>query len=138
MPVEAQMYHLTHHTIELHSIDPRANRVRRYVLVLTIDPTADAPYSVTSQWGRSGWFLRGERVDAHDEDAALAHVKAILKRRKAHGYRVTRVDEGHPLARWLLDADIPTERAVDDQPALFPLPDDTVVQTAPMQGFLFR
>ena len=132
------MYCLTHHAIELHSIDARANRVRRYVLVLTVDPTADAPYSVTSQWGRTGWFLRGERFHAHDADTALGHVKAILKRRKAHGYRVTRVDEGHPLARWLLDAGMPTERAADHQPALFPLPDDTVVQTAPMQGFLFR
>ena len=132
------MYHLTRHAIELHSIDPRANRVRRYVLVLTIDPTADAPYSVTSQWGRSGWFLRGEHFHAHDEGTALGHVKAILKRRKAHGYRVTRVDEGHPLARWLLDVGMPTERIDDTQPSLFPLPDVTVAEQSPMQGYLFR
>ena len=132
------MYHRTHHAIELHSIDARANRVRRYVLVLTVDPTADAPYSVTSQWGRAGWFLRGERFHAHDADTALGHVKAILKLRKAHGYRVTRVDEGHPLARWLRDADMSTECAADNQPSLFPLPGSTVAEQSPMQGILFR
>jgi nucleotide-binding universal stress UspA family protein len=132
------MYHRTHHAIELHSIDARQNRVRRYVLVLTVDPTADAPYSVTSQWGRSGWFLRGERFHAYDVETALDHVKAILRRRKAHGYRVTRVDEGHPLARWLLDVGMPTERIDDTQPSLFPLPDVTVAEQSPMQGYLFR
>ncbi len=132
------MYHRTHHAMELRSIDARANRARRYVLALTIDPTADAPYVVTSQWGRSGWFLRGERFDAHDVDTALAHVKAILKRRRAHGYRVTHVDEGHPLARWLLDADMPTEHVEDNQPSLFPLPGAAAPEQSPMQGYLFR
>ena len=132
------MYHRTHHAIELRSIDARANRVRRYVLVLAVDPMADAPYSITSQWGRSGWFLRRKHFYAYDADMALGHVKAILKRRKAHGYRVTRVDEGHPLARWLKDAGMPTERVADNQPSLFPLPGATVAEQSPMQGYLFR
>jgi hypothetical protein len=128
------MYPTTHHEIVLHSIDPRENRVRRYVIALAFDATADGPYSVTSQWGRHGWFLRDVCFRAVDLDTALAQMKTTLKRRKAHGYVVTHVDDGHPLARWLVDEGLPTER-VDEPPRLFSLL--TAPTVDPMQGRLF-
>ena len=129
------MYQRTRHAIVLHSIDARANRVRRYVIALTVDATQDVPYSVTSQWGRDGWFLRDRCFRAPDADTALAQIQSTLKRRKAHGYVVTHVDDGHPLAQWLVDADMPTER-LDEPPRLFPIPVPPVDD--PMQGRLFR
>lgn len=129
------MYPKTHHTIVLHSIDARVNRVRRYVIVLAVDATADMPYSVTSQWGRDSWFLRDRRFRAPDADTALDHMRATLNRRKAHGYVVTHVDDGHPLARWLVDEGMPTERVADELPRLFPMP--AASSQDPMQGHLF-
>ncbi len=122
--------------IVLHSTDAQANRARRYVIVLTVDATADMPYRVVTQWGREGRFRRGDSLAAGDVNAALDHMRAILNRRKAHGYTVTHVDDGHPLARWLRDAGIPTVRDNDDRPRLFPLP--AAPAANPMQGRLFR
>jgi hypothetical protein len=129
------MFPTTSHTIVLQSLDPRANRARRYVLVLTIDANEDMPYSVSSQWGRDGWFMRDLSIHAEDMEAALAQMRATLRRRRAHGYVVTEVSAGNPLARWLRENDMPVERIPDNQPRLFPLPTDTPAD--PMQGRLF-
>ncbi len=131
------MYHQTQHRIELHSNDLRANRARRYVLVLTLDPVGEMPYSVTSQWGREGWFLRGEAYQAQDEAAALDQMRTLLKRRRAHGYSVVSMDRDHPLAGWLVDEEFPTEAPTPTQPVLFDKPVAPAVED-PMQGFLFR
>ena len=131
------MYHQTQHTMELHSFDARTNRARRYLLVLTLDPGSDPPYSVTAQWGREGWFLRGESYHAVDRATALAMMRTLLKRRRAHGYSITVVDDDHPLASWLIDEDFPRERPAHSQPALFDMPLARAAED-PMQGFLFR
>lgn len=131
------MYHRTQYRIELHSFDARANRARRYVLILTIDPTVETPYRVTSQWGRNGWFLRSDGFQCVDESTALSQMRSILKRRRAHGYRVTSVDEEHPLTDWLVDEGFPREAPPPSQPVLFPTPARSAVD-APMQGVLFR
>ena len=136
-PLATSMYQQTQHAIELHSFDARANRARRYMLVLTLDPASDMPYSVTSQWGREGWFLRGESHRAADRTAALAMMCTLLKRRKAHGYSVIAVDEDHPLAQWLVDENFPRERPARSQPVLFDMPLAEAVED-PMQGFLFQ
>ncbi len=131
------MYPQTQHRIELHSNSAPDNRARRYVLTLTLNPSAPMPYIVSSQWGRSGWFLRGESYTAPDERAALAQMRTLLKRRRAHGYSAVSVDSGHPLAGWLVDEDFPRETATPSQPDLFDRPVAPVVDD-PMQGRLFR
>ena len=131
------MYPQTQHRIELHSNDVRANRVRRYVLTLTVDPATEMMYAVTSQWGRAGWFFRGESYQAADEAAALDQMRTLLNRRRAHGYSVVSVDNGHPLAGWLIDEEFPTEAPARAQPALFDQPVAQAVED-PMQGVLFR
>ena len=133
----ADMYDQTQHRIELHSNSALANRARRYVLTLTLDPSAPMPYIVSSQWGRTGWFLRGESYTAPVERAALAQMRTLLKRRRAHGYSVVSVDSGHPLAGWLIDEDFPRETSGSSQPDLFDEPVAPVVDD-PMQGRLFR
>jgi hypothetical protein len=131
------MYHQTQHTMELHSFDARANRARRYLLVLTLDPASDTPYSVTSQWGREGSFLRGAFYQVVDRTTALSMMCMLLKRRRAHGYSVTAVDDDHPLSSWLVDEEFPKEMAVHSQPVLFNMPVTSAVED-PMQGFLFQ
>jgi hypothetical protein len=131
------MYHQTQHTMELHSFDARANRARRYLLVLTLDPGSDMPYSVTTQWGREGWFLRGESYQVVDRTAALAVMCTLLKRRRAHGYSVVAVDDDHPLSSWLVDENFPREIPAHSQPVLFDMPLAKAAED-PMQGFLFQ
>ena len=93
------MYPQTQHRMELHSNSAPANRARRYVLTLTLDASAPMPYIVSTQWGRSGWFLRGESYTVPDEHAALAQMRTLLKRRRAHGYSVVSVDTERRRAR---------------------------------------
>jgi hypothetical protein len=131
------MYHQTQHTVELHSFDARTNRARRYLLVLTLDPGSDPPYSVTTQWGREGWFLRGESYPAVDRAAAIAIMCTLLKRRRAHGYSIIAVDDDHPLSSWLVDENFPREIPARSQPVLFDIPLAKVIED-PMQGHLFQ
>ena len=136
-PLAPRMYQLTQHTMELHSVDARKNRARRYLLVLTLDPASAMPYRVTSQWGREGSFLRGESYQAPDKATALAMMCTLLKRRRAHGYSVIAVDDDHPLASWLVDENYPKESPAHSQTVLFDMPLAEAVED-PMQGFLFQ
>jgi hypothetical protein len=131
------MYQQTQHTMELQSFDARKNRARRYLLVLTLDPASVMPYRVTSQWGREGSFLRGESYQAPDKATALAMMCTLLRRRRAHGYNVIDVDDGHPLASWLVDENFPRESPAHSQTVIFDMPLAKTVEE-PMQGFLFQ
>ena len=115
------MYHQTQHTVELHSFDARTNRARRYLLVITLDPGSNAPYSVTTQWGREGWFLRGESYPAVDRAAALG-IMCTAQTPQSAGYSIIAVDDDHPLSSWLVDENFPREKPARSQPVLFDMP----------------
>jgi hypothetical protein len=111
---------LTTHAIELHSLDIRSNRRRRYQVVLALDPTRQKPHTVTMVWGRYGWKTRTLLFSAEDPDTALQYVKSVLTKRSAHGYQISHVDEAHPLTEWLHELDMEIETLPDLQMRLFP------------------
>jgi hypothetical protein len=107
------------HVIDLHSMDIRANRRRRYRIVLSYDPKSETAHSVTVFWGRSGCRTRRVVFRADDVEAALAYLRSVVRKRKRRDYRVSHVDDDHPLAEWLADIQIPAEELPDTQMDLF-------------------
>ena len=107
------------HIIELHAVDIRGNRLRRYRLVLGVDPDADVPFIVVAQWGRLRGRLRTRSYEFLSAEKALSCCRAILRTRKRHGYRVIGVHEQHPLREWMELIGMPKDRVVDVQLRLF-------------------
>lgn len=107
------------HIIELHAVDEPRNRLRRYRLVLGVDPYADVPYLVVAQWGRLRGKLRTRSYEFLSEEKALSCCRAILGTRKRHGYRVTHVDKRHPLVAWMESIRMPKDVSSDAQLRLF-------------------
>jgi len=72
--------------VHLRSVDPACNRDRSYMLTWT--PALFEGGALLRLWGRTGGLER-TRIDYYPDRAdAQVHVKAILRRRLRHGYRV--------------------------------------------------
>ncbi|HIE10672.1 MAG TPA: hypothetical protein EYP62_03600, partial [Kiritimatiellae bacterium] len=70
-------------------------------------------------WGRSGCRTRRLVFRADDVETALAYLRSVVRKRKRRDYRVSHVDDDHPLAEWLADIQIPVEELPDTQMDLF-------------------
>lgn len=70
----------------LRSVDPERNRDRSYRL--TWQPALFGEGRLVRSWGRTGGAERSCGTSYPDRASAQAYVKAILRRRLQHGYRV--------------------------------------------------
>ena len=73
--------------VRFENVDPAENRHRFYDL--TWQPTLFGDGALIRTWGRQGQPGTTRATFYPDRDAAAPEVRAVVRRRLAHGYRVT-------------------------------------------------
>ena len=79
--MQKQPYHLY-----VERVDPDRNMARFYTLA--IEPTLFGTPRLLRRWGRIGTFGQTKVHDFEREEEAVALFLALLRERRAHGYRV--------------------------------------------------
>lgn len=104
---------------DLESIDEAQHRKRRYTLLLGYDPReGSAPFTVVRVWGGIHSSQRKEEARFGSMDLAITDLMEHLKKRRAHGYKLTHVHSAHPLRSWLGSTGMPQEESL--YPPLIP------------------
>jgi len=120
VPPQANLYEMN-----LQAVDYDENRFRHYRVVISFHPEKTARYEVRREWGRIGRQPSVKAETFRLMEDALSHAQELVADRQAHGYRLTFVQDNHPLRSWLRDRNIPRDEALlSDSPHQRSLFDD--------------
>lgn len=123
---------------DMESIDEARRRKRRYTLLLAYDPQQQSePFTVARVWGGVHSSQRAEEERFRSMDSAIADLMDHLRKRRAHGYRLTNVHSTHPLRSWLAASGMPDGETM--YPPLIPDSETTeqlqrLIREAPMSS----